>query len=275
MDCPSFPQCLEKYLIQGLGGFGMVAARGHGGAQGDGGAVFAQGKQLGFVEILAGTGIGKGQAKAVGSQGSGEQGRKIFIVGCRVDPMTQENPAGFPSQDGVVAAEQEFELGGFFDIDVLGKLGGMLPVLALVYQPHHWVAGMGDQADFIVHQETGLDAAVLFRHNQEGQVDFSGQQHLFQIQGIFFYDLDVDARIAGPEGLEDRGQQEGSPERTDPQDHLASFQFTDVLHFIFGSVEFRQGIPGKLDQPFALVRGTDTAGGPDEQAIAQMGLCHT
>lgn len=84
----------------------MVPPRGHGGAQSDGSAVLAQREQLGPVEVLAAAGVGKGQAQAAGAQRGGKQGGQVLVVVGGVHAVTQEDPPGFPPQDGVVAAEQ-------------------------------------------------------------------------------------------------------------------------------------------------------------------------
>lgn len=183
----------------------MVSPRGHGGAQGDGRAVLTQGEQLGPVEVLAAAGIGEGQAQAAGPQGSGEQGGQVLVVVGGVHAVAQENPPGFPSQDGAVAAEQELVTGGIFDVDVLGQLGGMTGGLTLVDALHDGMVGAGNQADFVFHQELGLDAAAFFGHGQQGQVDFTGYQQLFQGQGVLFYDLYPDAGIPFLEEVEHRG----------------------------------------------------------------------
>ena len=127
---------------------------------------------------------------------------------------------------------------------------------------------MGDQPDFVMHQEPGLDPTAFFRHHQKGQVDFPGEQQLFQGQGILFHDLDPHPRVFLLESLEYGRQQEGSPERTDPQDHMAPFQVADILDLILGPVEFRQGILGEPDHPFSRFRGPDAAGSADEQFVS-------
>ena len=201
----------------------MVPSRGHGGAQGDGGTVLAQGEQLGPVEVLAAAGVGEGQTQTAGSKGGGEQGGQVLVVVGGVHAVAQENPPGFPPQDGIVAAEQEFVAGGIFDIDILGELGRVPGGLTLVDALHDGVVGAGDQADFVFHQEMGLDAAAFFGHGQDGQVDLAGKEELFQGQGVFFYNLHPDVGVFLLEGVENGRQQEGTPEGADAQDQVSSF----------------------------------------------------
>lgn len=250
----------------------MVPSRGHGRAQGDGGSVLAQGEQLGPVEVLAAAGVGKGQPQAAGPQGGGKKCGQVFVVIGGIHAVAQEDPSGFPAQDGVVAAEQEFVAGCILDVDVLGQLGGMHPGLSLMDALHYGMIGAGDQADFVIHQKAGLDAAAFFRHDQQGQVDLSREQQLFQGQGVLFHNLDPDSRVFFLESLEHWRQQEGAPEGADAQDHVATFQIADILDLIFGPVKFGKGILGEADHPFSRFGGTDAAGGADEQFVSQLGF---